>query len=669
MEGVFVVLIILIGIVISILVNNHFKLIPLPMIFIAVGIGLSFLPPFRNFTFDPNMFIFMIIAPLLYNEAQSASRYWIGRGAVNIFSLSIALVIVTVILVGFSVNTIFPMIPLALAFAMASVVTPTDASAVSAFAHPNPKYQVPFTILQNESLFNDAAGFVMFDLSLLMFVKGNFSIVEGAESFLLEFIGGLILGAIVGAVFHVLRSFLISLDDDSPIVMLVLELVVPFLVYFIAEEANLSGILAVVAAGLVQGVENDKLQLTASEVQLVRDNVWIILEEAMSGAIFMLLGLTLPSIIGKIIQTSSGLIVILVSVAAFIYMFKLLIRVLWTRYLVWMHLDSGNRWKDSLLMGVSGASGTISLSLAFLFPESVNQNALTNRDTLIFIVAVIILISLTVAAIMVPKMTKDETKRKDKSFAQWNREMIMVTMNELRKQPENHTEAQIVVDVLSQQLHQHAVTNIRKLKSLYKAAHATEVDAITKLHEENKITDDEFKYYQEFLSLSLFTVSNNIFKNIMLRIRFGIHIGRLNRDIKSVQDMMLTSPLIAEQYYWKKEFELHGEDLAPIEEIGFNAVMKQLRQNRRDAATTTRELHQVQKYYRERHRRIGMKSPDPIILYETFLSAFHQEFLFLQDQLTNKQLTVETASQLQKQIIYDELAYIKNSASYTATYR
>lgn len=664
MTATFFVLILILGVVTANVVNNHLKWLPLPMLYIIAGLVLSVFPYYRHFLFNPEIFMFLVVTPLLYNDAQSASRYWIGRGAVNILSLSIMLVVTTVLIVGGLIHLIFPIVPLALAFTLCAIVTPTDASAVSAFAQPNPKFQIPFIILQNESLFNDATGFVAFSLALSAFTQGEFAWSHAITLFLIEFLGGLLLGAVVGVLFHRLRSSLIVSSDDSPLIMMVLELTVPFLVYYLAEEWGLSGILAVVSAGLVQGVENDNLRFVSSKMQIVKTNVWEILERALTGIIFILLGLSLPTITLAIYSQHQNLLGLLVLIGISLYGLKFIIRLFWTRYLVWMHLKSPHRWQDSWLMAVSGASGTISLSLAFLLPDNLSYSFI-NRNSLIFITAVIILISLTVAAIAVPAITKPvATDNGNDHKHQWVREMIMVALNNVKKQAATHpAESQIVTDALSQQLHERGRVNRRRLKQLYQLAYNAELAAIKELEKAKKITTAESHYYQEFISMSLYTVNNNPFKNFLLRIKFGMHIGRMSQNLQATQNMFLTSPIVAEQYYWKRSFKRHNENFEKIESVGYDAAEHALKAARQKHNTV--ELHLVRRFYLQRHRRINYGEPDPTILYQTFLLAFHTEYEFMQQALANNKLTVDKAQQLQEHITYDEMAYLQNNDAFT----
>lgn len=610
MHTIFFVLSMLVVVIMANVVFRHYGKIPLPIYLIAFGVILTVFPLFRSFTLDPSLFILAVIAPLLYNEAQSASRYWIGRGAINIFSLSIALVIVTVIIVGVLLHTVFTFIPLVLAITLCAIVTPTDAAAVSTLTPKTEEYQIPQIIMQNESLFNDASGIVIFDLALSVFITNEFSFNHAMSIFLIQFIGGLALGTIFGFVVRSILRLLINLSDDTPFIMVSVELMVPFLVYFIGEELNLSGILAVVAAGLVQGSERDNLGIVSSRMQLVRANVWEIVEEALSGGVFVLLGVVL-------------------------YFAKLILRLLWTRYLVWMHLESKHRWTDSWIMAFSGVSGTISLSLAFLLPETINGQPFVYRPMLVFIATVVILLSIGFASVLLPKITKGSQQAEPDNSEHWLRKMIIAGIHEIRDDNDHPAEASIVVDTISQQLLRRHFNNSHLQRKILNEADYAERKAIRELYDQQKISSTEFSNYTRFLDLSMFTMRGNFLHNLFLRIKFGIRIRR-RRDLSVGQSMLLTSPLISEQLYWQRVFMLNGNDIHPVESVGFEAAMAAIEPFRSHKAGP--ELHAIQRFYRQRHRRLGFPTPSNEVIYQLFLQAFHAEYEFFQQALSSGDL-------------------------------
>ena len=367
------------------------------------------MPSLRNFTLDPSVFSFAIIAPLLFNEGQNASRIQIGRSLTNIVSLAVGLVLVSVIILGFGVHALFPIIPLSLAFALIAIVTPTDASAVSAVAQTNPLSDSQMQLLSNESLFNDAAGIVAFDLALTAYVSGQFSPTDALLDFLFVFFGGILVGAVLGMLIVNLRSWLIHIGDDEPLIMVGIQLLTPLLVYFLAEELGLSGILAVVASGIAQGVERDRLRLTSARMQIVSANVWEMVAAILSGLVFVLLGLSLPNVIVSALRGQAGLFSLLVGIGIFIYAAKSLVRLLWSRTL--LRTGKKHRWRNAVIMMLGGANGTITLSLAFSMPQIVNGHSFPLRQGLILIAATVILLSLIVPVLVLPFCVPKQPKR------------------------------------------------------------------------------------------------------------------------------------------------------------------------------------------------------------------------------------------------------------------
>ncbi|MBY7147545.1 cation:proton antiporter, partial [Levilactobacillus brevis] len=191
-----------------------------------------------------------------------------------------------------------------LALALCAIVTPTDAAAVSAIVPTSDEFTIPQIILQNESLFNDASGIVAFDLALTTYLSGQFSLGTAVVDFGREFLGGLLVGAILGLAIAQVRLWLIRQRDDTPLILVTIEVAMPFLLYYLATIMGVSGILAVVAAGIIQGVEREKLRLTASRMQLVSANVWEMIDGMLSSLVFVLLGISLPLVWQSALQNA-----------------------------------------------------------------------------------------------------------------------------------------------------------------------------------------------------------------------------------------------------------------------------------------------------------------------------------------------------------------------------
>lgn len=661
MDQVLLLIIILAVVVLANILSRHVKAIPLPFFLIVLGLLLALLPGYAGFHLDPSTFAFAIIAPMLFNEAQNSSRFWIGRSITNILSLAVGLVVVTVLVVGTSIHALYVVLPLSLSFALVAIVAPTDASAVNSIFEANPIAEEQSATLQHESLFNDAAGIVIFDMALAAYMSGKFSIEAAVGMFAWEFLGGLLFGAIIGVMVVSARLFLIRHNDDTPLIMVLIQLLTPFLVYLLAEKLELSGILAVVAAGMVQGSERDKLRLTSSRMQLVTSNVWEIVSGILSGTVFVLLGLSLPDVIRALRAHSIAQITIpkLLAVGLFLYVLKGIIRLLWTRFLLKRRNKTDHVWRDSLVMALSGANGTITLSLAFSIPTLVNGHVFLLRGPLIFLSAVVILTSLLLPTIFVPLLLPSQKSTQPRF--KWVRRMIQAGISDLVAEKDHPAEAQIVVDSLQQQLILDSTPNLRVERQIMRQAHKVESQKIREMFEAGRITKDEMTYYNKFLELNYFTADEKVWKNVWLRIRFSLHIGTLYKDLHRAQEAFLTAPVALEEVYWREQFDKHGEDILPIEQAGFEAVMDYLKHNSGENGV---ETNLVRRFYRTRHRRIRGGDVDPDMVYQLFMRAFHAEYELIQQAIAKGDISADLAEKLQQRISFDEITYIQNSESY-----
>ncbi|NLR10299.1 MULTISPECIES: sodium:proton antiporter [Lactobacillaceae] len=661
MKLVFLVLMLLLAVIGGHVLSQHCPRIPQPFFLMGLGLVFAFFPLYQGFQFSPDVFTFAIIAPLMYNESENVSRYWVGRGIVNIFSLAIVLVILTVLLVGVGVHGLFPIFPLSLAFALCAVVTPTDASAVSAITPASEEYRVPQTILRNESLFNDASGIVAFDLALATYISGKFAVSTALLAFGKEFLGGLLLGAILGLGIAWVRQQLIHWGDNSPMVLVTIELVTPFILYYLADELGLSGILAVVAAGLIQGAEREHLRLTSSRMQLVSANVWEMINGILSSLVFVLLGISLPRVLQALRQANPNLWWRLTLAGAFIYGAKFFIRLIWSRYFVWMHKPSRHRWMDSWLMALSGANGTITLALAFSLPLMIKGQPFALRSALIFTATVVILLSLLTPTLVLPRLLKTGPTAAE-STLDWNRRLKLAAMSALTKRQDHPSETQIVLDALRQQFQGEQVPHRRQQRALFRQADAAERQAVTGLREQGSVTEVGYTYYLRFLRYSRFTVDQRWWKNLILRIWFSIHMGRRYRDIQKAQDTFMTSPLVMEQLYWQQQFEQRGEAIQPVEEVGYQAALTALQRLKTIENRTAVDV--IERYYHERHRRLSCPSVDPNVVYQLFLAAFHTEYECIQETLAAGEITAAVAEDLQQQIVFDEMSYLQNRSAF-----
>lgn len=250
METFLVVLVLLGLIAISNIINRFIPFVPIPLIQIGLGVMVVLMPLGIHMTLEPELFFVLFIAPLLFNDGKRTPRneLWNLRGP--ILMLALGLVFATVLIAGYSINWMIPTIPLAAAFALAAILSPTDAVAVSAIAGRVHLPKSIHRILEGESLMNDASGLVAFNFAIAAAVTGMFSLPKASISFVIIAAGGLIVGALLAFLLIRLSVIIRRLGMEDITVHVLLQILTPFIIYLISEEIGVSGILAVVAGGL-----------------------------------------------------------------------------------------------------------------------------------------------------------------------------------------------------------------------------------------------------------------------------------------------------------------------------------------------------------------------------------------------------------------------------------
>lgn len=253
MDAFYLVALLIVATIVSNMIYTVFPKIPLTFYQIGCGFLLTLLPIFRNYSLYPEFFMVGIIAPLMFNDGRNTNVSHLGHAFGLVISMAVYLAIFTATAIGIFAHTMMTLIPLSLCFALAAIVTPTDSLAFSSITE---NVQLPENVagtLESESLFNDASGIVVFNLALSSFLTGQFSFSKGLVNFLISFFGGLLIGLIAGLIFVKLQTFLVNKSMDTTSVIVPFSLMTPFAIYLLSEHLGCSGILAVVAAGIVYG--------------------------------------------------------------------------------------------------------------------------------------------------------------------------------------------------------------------------------------------------------------------------------------------------------------------------------------------------------------------------------------------------------------------------------
>lgn len=432
MELFELVMLLLLAILASSVLDQMLPRVSLPLVQIAVGVVAAFFVPGRSgFVMDSELFLVLLIAPLLFDESRNADKraMWTNKGA--IVSLAIGLVLVTVLAVGFVLHWIEPSIPLAAAFALGAALGPTDAVAVSSLSKEVKLSKRQETLLSGEALINDASGVVSFQFAIAAATTGAFSLVDASTSFVASFFGGIAMGLVLGGVAVLAMRFIRMRGYESVTTHVVFEVFTPFFVFMAAESIHVSGILAVVAAGLLTTFAPKPISSMTTKLELASSSVWDVLVFVANGVVFVLLGMELPQAIlpgwndfemnNSLVIGASLTIVALLVVVRFLWIFVLDAMAQHRQSKKAGH-GSGRRThggrtiaRSALVTTLAGPKGAVTLSIAFTIPATIaSGEEFPFRNTLICIASVTILLTLLMANFVTPAVApaRDVTSEK-----------------------------------------------------------------------------------------------------------------------------------------------------------------------------------------------------------------------------------------------------------------
>ncbi|MEX6210000.1 Na+/H+ antiporter [Providencia huaxiensis] len=418
MSVVTLVLVFLLAVVVSVFVSRLLKdIIPLPLIQIALGAGLSL----YGFTveFEPHLFLFLFIPPLLFLDGWRIPKEALFQEIKPIMSLAIGLVVVTVIGMGFFIHWLIPAISLAVAFALAAILSPTDPVSVSAMTVNSPLPSRMAHILEGESLLNDATGLVCFSFAVVAALTGTFSLASAAGQFVLVAFGGILIGLLVAWAIGWLNQFLVKRTGEEPAIQIMISLLMPFTAYLLAEHLHVSGILAAVVAGIAMHYEKIAGRMQAA-TRMQSKAVWDTVQTALNGMIFILLGEQLPGMCTNMPEVAEAAGAshpwMLFVYVAVITIALAILRFTW----VWISMTltvfhKRRRGKEAdvmhirmmAVMATAGVRGAITLAGILTLPLLMPDGSLfPNRDVAIFLAMGVILCSLLIASIALPILTK-----------------------------------------------------------------------------------------------------------------------------------------------------------------------------------------------------------------------------------------------------------------------
>lgn len=431
-------------------------------------------------------------------------------------SLAVYLAIITVIIVGLALHVSLPgEFSLPVAFMLAAIITPTDAVAVKSLTA---NVEIPENVqeqLEHESLFNDASGLVLFGLATSTLQSGSFSLIKGVGTFLYVFFCAIIFGTIAGLLLVKLRTTLMRSHTDISAIAIPINVLTPIVVYWLAEELHLSGILAAVSAGVVHGILKERMNLTSTKLQVSSSTLWNIISDALNGVVFVFLGLSLPDVLVHM-KTLPIMQIILISLAC--YLIMTFMRYIWARFnLVDLRSASygQDHNKDSLLLAIGGIHGTITMAMAFSIPMMVNKGLHELRITAILIAALVILISLLVGTVAFPKLLPSKANSyTPEEFADTLSKTVAYAIRRLNVEGATaDKEKSLVMDQLASQANMSLHINSKSYQQI-------SVANVEKLLDEGQISPESEEHYLRLINhLNIMQGHNHPFRNIMMAFR------------------------------------------------------------------------------------------------------------------------------------------------------
>jgi CPA1 family monovalent cation:H+ antiporter len=453
------------AVLISSFLSRFLPKISTPLVQILLGIVMTQLPFFPEVHLDPELFMVLFIAPLLYYEAHSIDKSSLIKNLGISLSLAIGLATATMLVVGYALNAVWASIPLAAAFALGAALGPTDAVAVSSLGKEASLSVRQRAILKGESLFNDATGVIGFQFSILAAVTGAFSPVQAIGTFAFSFIGGVLLGLASGVFLNWLFETSRELGWETTTTRILMEIFFPFLLYIVAEDiAHISGILAVVTAGLLVRFDRSGIGPNVSRTNIVSSSVWTVLSFSLNGAVFVLLGMLLPEAMQTSWSDDSVNNLALIGIIALVSAVVVLIRFIWVSGMLAFTKDAVShkrrpmtleRWRSAAVMTFGGPKGTITLSLVLTVPYFLaSGQPFPMRDELVFVAAGVIIVTLVLANFALPLLAPVGARNIPTKHFETVIDVLRKTVEELssRVTAENKRAVQIVLSSYNQRI-------------------------------------------------------------------------------------------------------------------------------------------------------------------------------------------------------------------------
>lgn len=398
-----------------------------PIFLVISGLIISLIPGMPRLEIEPDLVFLIFLPPILFEAAWFTSWQDFHKWKKQIFSMAFGLVFLTSVVVAYVSSSIIPGLTLAMGFLLGGVNSPPDAvAATSVLKHIKVPKKIT-SVLEGESLINDASSLIVFKFALAAVISGQFIFTDALQDFFIMSIGGTAIGLIMGLLF----GYLLRIIPSNSNIDTIITLIVPYAMYIAAEHFHFSGVLAVVAGGLLMAYNSHCYLSHTSRIQA--GSVWAVLIFLMNTIIFILIGLELPIVVeGMKEYTIAEGIYYSVIIGGCI----ILTRILYSYAIVYIpRLISKNKskepkpdWKEPFIISFAAMRGVVSLAAALSIPAFLpNGEAFPHRNIILFVTFVIILITLVGQGLLLSPVLKFlKIKEAESNMPEEKQEMLLM---------------------------------------------------------------------------------------------------------------------------------------------------------------------------------------------------------------------------------------------------
>ena len=505
MELLIYLILFLLVLIVSSTTNKLLPFLPLPLVQILLGIVIGLFLPNTDFHLNTELFLALVIGPLLFRESEEADITAILKHWRIIIYLIFPVIFISTLSLGGLAHLLWLSLPLAACLAVGAALGPTD---LVAFASLSERFSFPkrvSNVLKGEGLLNDASGLVAFQVALAAWTTGAFSLGQAGSSLIFSILGGFLIGFLTAMTNRFLHTFLLSVRATDIASELLLELSLPLVTFFLAEEVHVSGIIAVVVAGILKASRFKKITLLEAQVDTVTETVWHTVNFMLNGSVFVILGMELEMIAEPIltnpIYSPLLLLVSLIALTFVLFAIRFVMIYGYYAYRTRRLKKKLNKYiKDMLLLTFSGVKGTVSIATILLIPSNLEQE----YPLLLFLVAGVTLVSFLTGLLILPHLSDEQEESKDYLM---HIAILNEVTSELEKELETHKNklplyaaidnyhGRIENLILSQE-NKNAKEDWEALKLLILSI---ESDGLEQAYEEDKMSERAYRVYQRYL--------------------------------------------------------------------------------------------------------------------------------------------------------------------------